>query len=697
MKQQFNRKILVGTLLCILALMLCAFASADREIETEGSCGTNAYYRLYKDGYMTISGSGPMDDYAIWPAPPYGGFINYIKVVHITGISHIGNAAFSGAHYMTEVKISDSVKSIGNNAFYECNSLTRITIPDGVTGITSYNTFDKSSNLRNARLTLYAKIGSDGAKALSKAGYFFKNVGDDMFYYQYSFNEDGSVKDLVLVKAMANCTNVQIPEGVTRIGSYAFEDCSLLTKVIIPKSLTGIDAGAFSRCSKLTELYLPDNITDINSDAFDDCPAIRYASIGSTTAKTMGQANYSFRSPGTDYDLRYFASSPDLALDRVPENTVEFTVPSEVNVILAAFEYCTNLTKVTIPNSVKEISGNSFNECRSLTGITIPGSVTSIGNSAFSYCDSLKNVVIQNGVKEIGPWAFSSSDSLTTITIPNSVTKLGNNCFYDCDGLKTVTLSENITSIGSETFAKCDNLAELTIPEKVTSIGNYAFWECNLKKLLFKGMKTQFNNPMISSDCVFYCYSCSDAEAYADANGYKIVLLDPQNDLSAAVISKIPDQTYTGKAITPEFTVTLNDETLTEGNDYTIKWKDNKKVGKATVTLTGNGKYSGEQKTTFKINPKGTKLSKLKGGKKSLTVKWKKGAKNIDGYEIQYSLKEDFSSKKTVKINGRKETKKEIKKLKKKKTYYVRIRTWTKEGKTKYYSEWSAVEKVKTK
>ena len=169
-----------------------------------------------------------------------------------------------------------------------------------------------------------------------------------------------------------------------------------------------------------------------------------------------------------------------------------------------------------------------------------------------------------------------------------------------------------------------------------------------------------------------------------------------ETDISKANVI-VEDQTYTGKKLKPALTVTLGGKELVLDTDYTVKWKNNKNIGKATVTLKGKGSYTGEKKVTFKINPKGVKLSKLKGEKKSLTVKWKKGTSNIDGYEIQYSLKEDFSSKKTVKVTGRNETEEEIKKLKKKKTYYIRIRTWTKVSGKKYYSEWSKVKSVKTK
>ena len=167
-------------------------------------------------------------------------------------------------------------------------------------------------------------------------------------------------------------------------------------------------------------------------------------------------------------------------------------------------------------------------------------------------------------------------------------------------------------------------------------------------------------------------------------------------DLSKAKISTIPDQIYTGKSIKPALTVTYDGKTLTEGTDYSVKWKNNKNPGKATVTIKGKGNNKGEKTATFKILPKPVELSSLKAGKKSLTAKWKKGSK-IDGYEIQYSLKSNFKSAKKIEISGAGTKKAEINSLKKKKTYYVRIRTYKEADGKKYYSEWSDPMEQKTK
>ena len=203
-------------------------------------------------------------------------------------------------------------------------------------------------------------------------------------------------------------------------------------------------------------------------------------------------------------------------------------------------------------------------------------------------------------------------------------------------------------------------------------------------------------------------YSSISVAAYSGDTAYEDDLLDSTalridkiyNIKSATKVSGIADKTYTGKAITQSIKVldTEFDDILTNGRDYKVAYKDNKNVGKATVTITGLGKYYGTITKTFNINPKPVKkISKLKAGKKSFTVTWKKQATQTTGYEIQYSLKKNFKKAKTYTVKKNKTTKATIKKLKGGKTYYVRIRTYkTVKGK-KYRSAWSSAKKIKVK
>ena len=140
-----------------------------------------------------------------------------------------------------------------------------------------------------------------------------------------------------------------------------------------------------------------------------------------------------------------------------------------------AFQSCSGLTSVTIPNSVTSIGSYAFNGCSSLTSISIPNSVISIGSDAFSICVSLTSVTIPNSVISIGSYAFNGCSSLTSISIPNSVISIGNFAFENCSGLTGVTIGNSVISIGSYVFSGCSSLTVVTIPSSVASIGLWAF------------------------------------------------------------------------------------------------------------------------------------------------------------------------------------------------------------------------------
>ncbi len=167
-------------------------------------------------------------------------------------------------------------------------------------------------------------------------------------------------------------------------------------------------------------------------------------------------------------------------------------------------------------------------------------------------------------------------------------------------------------------------------------------------------------------------------------------------DIGDARVTAIKAQVYTGKAIKPAVTVKYDGKKLTGGKDYTVAFTNNKKIGTATVTITGKGDYTGEKTATFDIIPKGVKLTSLTAVKEALSVKWAKGS-SITGYEIEYSLKKNFKDAKSVTVKKAATTKTVLKKLQAKKVYYVRIRTYKTVSGKKYYSAWSAIKAKKTK
>lgn len=156
--------------------------------------------------------------------------------------------------------------------------------------------------------------------------------------------------------------------------------------------------------------------------------------------------------------------------------------------------------------------------------------------------------------------------------------------------------------------------------------------------------------------------------------------------------------TYNGKKKRPAVIVKIGNTTLSNNVHYKISYRNNKSVGTASVTVTGIGNYNGSITKTFRIVPKGTSLS-LSARKKGFTINWKKQEKSTSGYQIQYSAGKRFTKKatKVKRIKTNKSTSLSIFKLKSKKKYYVRIRTYKTVQGEKYYSSWSKVKVVITK
>jgi hypothetical protein len=155
------------------------------------------------------------------------------------------------------------------------------------------------------------------------------------------------------------------------------------------------------------------------------------------------------------------------------------TIPSSVTAIgNFAFYGCTGLARVTIPSSVTAIGNFAFYGCTGLTSVTIPSSVTTIGNYAFSGCTGLTSVTIPSSVTTIVDGVFQGCTSLTSVTIPNSVTSIGSSVFQSCTSLTSVTIPSSVTTIGEGVFQSCTSLTSVTIPSSVTTIGYGVFQSC---------------------------------------------------------------------------------------------------------------------------------------------------------------------------------------------------------------------------
>ena len=204
----------------------------------------------------------------------------------------------------------------------------------------------------------------------------------------------------------------------------------------------------------------------------------------------------------------------------------------------------------------------------------------------------------------------------------------------------------------------------------------------------------------LSGDKVYYVrvrsYTNVNGKVYYGAWSDVKSIKTANNDITKATVSGISTKAFTGKAITQNVTVKVGNTVLKNGTDYTVSYSNNKKVGKATVKITGKGKYGGVITKTFKINPAKQEIQKLTAKSKAFFIDWaQKGS--ATGYEIQYATNSKFTGAKKVTITNNKTDKTTVSKLSANKKYYVRVRSYTTVGGTKYYGAWSAVKNVTTK
>lgn len=159
------------------------------------------------------------------------------------------------------------------------------------------------------------------------------------------------------------------------------------------------------------------------------------------------------------------------------ENIKKTVIESGVTSIAeGAFDDCSKMANIDIPDTVQSIGGCAFYGCESLTSVKIPEGVTKIEWKTFCLCSSLKKIVIPDTVTSIEYMTFNGCQSLTDITLSNAISIIENYTFYGCKSLKEIKIPDGVTSIGAYAFCNSSSLEEISIPESVTSFGRDAFY-----------------------------------------------------------------------------------------------------------------------------------------------------------------------------------------------------------------------------
>lgn len=302
---------------------------------------------------------------------------SFDELKFFTGLTYISSYAFGSCSFLTSVTIPNSVTSIGWGAFSGCGSLTSITIPNSVTYI-EYNAFEhcffvKDAFINNSALTSSNNWGATLCDEEPEDGIFINGT--------------------TVVGCRPWVTSATIPDGVTSIGDGAFYSCRGLSSITIPNSVTSIGNEAFMSCYGLTSVTIPNGVTSIGDMAFWNCYSLKSVTI-SNSVTSIGSSAFAYC-----YDLTSVTIGngvTNIGSDAFLETPWYNSQPDGLVYIgKVAYKYkgtMPNNTQITIKDGTLGIAGSAFENCTTLTSITLPNSLTTIGYWAFENCSGLKEI-----------------------------------------------------------------------------------------------------------------------------------------------------------------------------------------------------------------------------------------------------------------------------------------------------------------
>ncbi len=491
---------------------------SDRTIVAFGQCGANAEWILYEDGELEITGTGAMYNWTGSSNAPWYSYRDQITSVTInSGITTIGNYAFTNCNNLASIYIGDDVTTIGNYAFRRCTALTSVEIPESVVTI--------------------------GASA----------------FYNCSALVDVNIPSTVSVIAgntFSGCSaleTVTIPEGVTTISANAFSYCDLLEEVYISSTVTTIEDGAFAGCPALAKFVVDENNTSYASDAdgvlftadmaklvqypigsektaydvpetvetiaasaFEGAVSLKsvymgelvtdigdmaFASCSALTKATIEAQIVSFGFlvfDGTHENFTIYGYNDSSAQSYASENGHKFSVIVIRNVVASGdcgeaatwtlyddgsleiegsgamydwtgsaaapwSAYTSQINTVIISDGITTIGNYAFNGCTALIDVTMGADVATIGNSAFRHCTGLMLLSIGSGVETIGESAFYGCTTIEFIELSDSVTTISDNAFSGCSSLDSIDIPASVATIGTNAFANCTRLSSINV------------------------------------------------------------------------------------------------------------------------------------------------------------------------------------------------------------------------------------------
>lgn len=328
--------------------------------------------------------------------------------------------AFKNCASLGSISIGSGATSIGKNAFQGCVNLTEVSLPtDGALTKVADGVFTNMANLQTVSFT------GVGGTLTSIDNNAFKGTG---------------------------ITEIEIPEGVTSIGKYAFQNCASLTKISLPASLTSIGEDAIDGCAKLSSI-------DVAAD----------------------NENFSFNDGAFYVETRVDETKVEVTLAMVLPSRPQgpFVVPERVTSIAGYAFADTNVSEVRFMNADTKLENYAFANAAKLEKVTLPANLTEISEGAFMN-SGLKEIVIPANITDIYASAFSGCSSLTSVTFEGETVKIAKQAFKGCTAIEEIVLPAGTVLSDIEVFSGWTETQTIRILLSETEAG--ATWKTDWNK-----------------------------------------------------------------------------------------------------------------------------------------------------------------------------------------------------------------------
>ncbi|MBK6088282.1 leucine-rich repeat protein [Ruminococcus difficilis] len=392
---------------------------------------------------------------------------------------------FQNCPSVDSITIGDNVTKIPNAAFRGIKHLDSFTVPENIISMGNY-VFDEDASIN----TLYFNASNcdyqsysyhdDGSESYIIESSFPHTMYIDSICIGDSVN---SIPDGLFCN-MQHISFIEIKCKITELGNI--QNCYNLKEIVLPDSITVFNSQAFKGCTQLEQFNIPESLERVSRGALDDTAWYANQPDGVVYVGTVLYSYKNTEHPETVTIKDGTKAITSYAFER--SNIESISVPDSVTVIgEGAFKNCSELKQVHLGNGLTEIKGSTFYNCNNLETINIPMGVTSINSTRTSYlwgptvydgafenCSSLQHVYIPDSVETIGIEAFENCSSLQHVYISDSVENIGIASFQNCTSLCSVRMSRNISKIGEYAF-KDTALKDITIRNSEVTISDEAF------------------------------------------------------------------------------------------------------------------------------------------------------------------------------------------------------------------------------